>query len=138
MYRIVCDTCLYVVITNLCEGLGMCFSSVRRRCTVQPSVRSSTVDVLALCLNVSVAFRSSKHARLLLVLNTALRCCKLAASVHSISMHVRLIIADGLKEPIGRPYQKPAVACRRTYSAKWEHIEHQMFLLAGPGRIVKL
>lgn len=70
MYRIVCDIRLYVVITNLCEGLRMCFSAVGCCCTVQLSVCSSTVHVLALCLNVSVTFRSSKYARLLLVLNS--------------------------------------------------------------------
>ena len=107
-------------------------------CTIKPSACSSTVHMLALCLNVSATFWSSKYARLLLVLNKALRCCKLAASLHSISMHVRLNAADRLKEAIGRPHQKPAVDWRRTYSAKWEHIEHQMFLLTGPSRIVKL
>jgi hypothetical protein len=110
----------------------MCFSVVGCCCTVPPSVCSSSVHVLVLCLNVSVTFRSSKYARLLLVLNKALRCCKLVASLHSISMHVRLNIADRLKEAVGRPNQKPAVACRRKYSAKWEHIEHRMFLLTGP------
>jgi hypothetical protein len=138
MYRTVCDVCHYVVITNFCKGLGMCFSAVGCCCTVQPSVCSNKVHVLALCLNVSVTFRSSKYARLLLVLNKALRCCKLAALLHNISMHVRFYIADRLKEAIGRPRQKLAVACRRTYSAKWEHIEHQMFLLTGPGCMVKL
>jgi hypothetical protein len=81
-----------------------------------------------------VTFRSSKYAPLLLALNKALRCCKLAALLHGISMLVRLnIVVDRLKEAIGRPHQKPAVACRRTYSSKWEHIEHQMSLLTGPG-----
>ena len=138
MYRILCDVCLYVIITNLCEGLGMCFPVVGCCYTVQPSVCSSTLHVLALCLSVSATFRSSKYARLLPVLNKALRCCKLAASQYSISLHVRLNIADRLKEAVGRPNQKLAVACRRTYSAKWQHIEHRMFLLTGPGRIVKL
>jgi hypothetical protein len=128
LYRFMCDVCLYAIITNLCEGRWICFSAVSCCCTVQPSGCSSTVHVLALCLNVSVTFRSSKYAHLLLV---QLRCCKLAASPHSISMLVRLNIADSLKEAIGRPHQKPALACRRTYSAKWEHIEHQLFLLTG-------
>lgn len=132
IYCILCDVCLYVVITNLCEGLGMCFSVLGCCCTVLPSVCSNSGHVLVLCLHALVTFRSSKYARLLLVLNKALRCCKLAASLHSISMHVRLNIADRLKEAVGRRNQKLAVACRRTYSAKWENIEHHMFLLTGP------
>jgi len=52
-------------------------------------------------------------------------------------MHVRLNIADRLKEAVGRPNQKPAVACRRTYSAKWEHIEHHV-PFDRTSRIVKL
>lgn len=94
--------------------------------------------MLVLCLNVSVTFRISKYAYLLLGLNKALRRCKRAASLHSISIRSRFNTADRLQEATGRPHQKQAVACRRTYSAKCEHIEHQVYLLTGPGRIAKL
>jgi hypothetical protein len=107
-------------------------------CIVQLSGCSSTVHMLVLCLNVSVTFRSSKYAYLSLQPNKGLRRCKLAAALHSISTHVLFNTADRLQEATGRPHQKPAVALRRTYSVKWEHIEHQMFLLTRPGHIAKL
>lgn len=75
-------------------------------CTVQLSGCSSTVHVLTLCLNVSVTFRSSKYAHLLLELSEALRCCELAAALHSITIHLRFNTADRLQEATGRPHSE--------------------------------